>query len=669
MSKPHPRLNIDFETASTADLKRTGSYAYSVHPDTRVLCMAWAFDDDPVQIWREGDPFPQAVANHVAYGGRVDAWNASFEFNIWNHALLRQVPALKPLWLTQLHDTMARAANYGLPLSLDQAASAARVRVLKDKEGHSLMLRMCRPRKINPDGSLEWWHEQDPERFDRLCAYCQTDVEAERAIGNALPEMTDAERQVWIMDQNINQRGVTLDLDLVRRLQALAERAARQGNWRMARLTGGAVNSVNAAAALLAYLKDKTAYPHGDLTKASVSARLDDPDCMGHEREVLELRADVAKTSAAKLGAMLGAVPYVGDILDGTLDTGVVRGLLQYYGAFRTGRWAGRLIQPQNMPRGTISGGEILRATQIIKAATDMDQCYDGVELLFGSVMGVVSSLLRACIIPRPGKLLSVADLAQIEARVLPWLAGQLDVLAAFAAGEDIYVKAAAGIYRVPETAVDKAMRQIGKVAILALGYQGGKGAFQAMAQGYGVVVGDAEAEKIKTAWRDANPKIVDFWWRLDAAARTVIQNPKQIVDVDKLRFGMVGTSLVIRLPSGRPLFYRDAQIITDDDGQTSISYMGLNQYTRKWERLRTYGGKLTENVTQAVARDVMAHGMLTAERAGLEVVLTVHDEILAEVHQNTPPDALENAMKSVPSWAAGLPVGADGWIGDRYRK
>jgi DNA polymerase len=665
-------LNIDFETASAADLKRTGAYVYAKHPTTRVLCMGYAFDDGPVQSWRIGQPFPVAVLAHVAQGGTVKAWNAAFEYNIWNETLARQLlaehaaRAVPALSLAQLHDTMASAAYYGLPLSLDMAAKAAHVHVRKDKDGHSLMLRMCRPRKTNPDGTYEWWHETDPAKFDTLVVYCENDVATERAVGNALPlPLPDAERAVWLLDQRINQRGIGVDTNLVARLQELAAMAAQQGNAEMDRLTGGAVKTVTSAAALLAFLKG-IGYPHDDLKKGTVAARLDNPACQGLERQLLELRADVAKTSAAKLGAMLSASDAAQD------GVALVRGMLQYYGAMRTGRWAGRLIQLQNMPRGTLSHAQMDAAVAMILGAGDTATVYAALEALYGSVMGVVSSLLRACLVPVAGTALAVADFAQIEARVLAWLAGQQDILEAFRNGEDVYVRAAAGIFGVPENQVTKDQRQIGKIAVLALGYQGGKGAFQIMAAAYGVDVDDKRADEIKTAWRIASPDIVNFWWAMDAASREVIANPNQIVTVGPIKVGMVGPHMVIVLPSGRALWYRDTRLIAGDTGRMEVSYMGVDQYTRQWTRLRTYGGKLVENITQAVARDVMAAAMLEADKKGHEIVLTVHDELLTAAPANNADNwlkDLEQIMAQPPVWAQGLPTGADGWHGPRYKK
>lgn len=663
-ASPVADLSIDFETASLVDLRRTGARTYAQHPSTRVLCMAYAFDDEDVQVWVTGQPFPPDVLDHVMNMHAVHAWNAAFEYEIWNYTLLRQIgqhASASDLSRTQLHDTMATAAYWGLPLSLDAAAPAAGVRHKKDKEGHRLMMQLCKPRTVNAvTGEVTWWHEDEPDKLDRLVEYCRQDVVVERAIKSAIPSHPDAERQVWLLDHRINDRGVTVDYTFVERLKGVSVRAANRATQDVQRLTGGAVKSINAHKAFLTWLQAH-GYPEDNLRRATVEARLDDPACVGLEREGLGLRLDAARTSAAKLNAMLDACPV-------RRTTGTVHGMLQYYGASRTGRWSGRLIQMQNMPRGSISN--VSAAITLIEGGATDDQ----IEALFGPIMGVVASCLRGCIVAPPGKVLVVPDFSQIEARVLPWLAGQIGTLDAFRRGEDIYVIAAAGIYGIDPKDVTKAQRQIGKVAILALGFGGGKGAFLTMAANYGLTLPEEQAEGIKAAWREANPKIVSFWWDLDRAARQVIQNPTKVVAVGRLRVGMFGAHLIIRLPSGRALVYRDARLVANADrpGTQDISYMGINQYTRKWERLRTYGGKLAENVTQAVARDVMADAMLRADADGHEIVLTVHDEILALAPEGRGQERLDDLigiMRVPPAWAAGLPTDADGWFGQRYRK
>ena len=681
MSKPKV-LSIDFETASTADLKRTGAHTYSEHPDTAVLCMAWAFDSDPVQVWRIGEQFPTTVLDHVQNMGEVRAWNAAFELAIWNNTLLRQIfvsvynRAAFVLSISQVRDTMAQAAYYGLPLSLDMAGHAAGVRHTKDKAGHSLMLRMCRPRGTDPaTGAFTWWHQDDPQKFDELCDYCAQDVEVERAVAATLPDLPPRELRVWQLDQRMNTHGVGVDYDFVDNMKALALHSAANVNAAVAFLTGGIVKTVTSTAALLAFLQ-AVGYPGDNLRKATVAERLDDPACWGLEKDLLELRADGAKTSAAKLDSMLSASV----VRDGV---GRVRGMLQYYGAFRTGRWAGRLIQLQNMPRGELPKTMLALAIEAVAKGAPPEY----IELLFGPGMKVVSSLLRSCIRAPKDKVLISADSMQIEARVLPWLAGEQKVLNVFRSGGDVYVQAAAGIFgrvfapghQFKKEDVPDSERQIGKVSILALGFGGGKGAFQTMAANYGIAVDDDEAEEIKIKWRNDNPKIVQFWWDLDAACRQVLSDPgaKPVVVGDHIKVGMWGPHMVVVLPSRRALFYRDAKLVPSErrQGQTEISYMGMNQYTRKWERIRTYGGKLAENVTQAVARDVMAEAMLELDdhhRDLVQLILTVHDELLGEADKANEAEALAKVteiMAKTPAWAGDLPVGADGWSGDRYKK
>lgn len=656
----HKELSIDFETASLADLRRTGVYPYACHESTLVLCMSYAFDDGAVKSWSLNTAFPADVLDHVRRGGRVNAWNANFEFYIWNNTLIRQCgldPDTDILSISQLHDTMAAGAYWGLPLSLDQAAPAAGLSVVKDKDGHRLMMQMCKPRKYDPEqGILTWWHEDDPAKFARLREYCDNDVATERAIRAAVPNLPEKERAVWMLDQRINHRGVTVDYDLVGRLKELSLDAADRAADDMNHLTGGAVKSINSHGSLLAWLREQ-GYPEDNLRRGTVEKRLEDPDCLGLERAGLELRSDAARTSAAKLNAML----------DAKGPDGNVRGMLQYYGANRTGRWAGRLIQLQNMPRGVISN--IDDAIKLIANGGGLDM----IEALHGPAMGVISSCLRGCIVAPEGKELAVADFSQIEARVLPWLAGQQDVLDVFRKGEDVYVQAAAGIYGVPAAAVDKAQRQIGKVAILALGYGGGKGAFKTMASAYGLEVEDEKAEEIKAAWRQANQETVKFWWALDAAARAVLRDPTAQEQVGPLKLGRWGPHMVIVLPSMRALVYRDVALLANEEGRgDDITYMGINQYTRKWERVRTYGGKLAENVTQAVARDVMADAMLRADERGHEIILTVHDELLTVAdagYEQAKLDDLIAIMRKPPVWARDLPTDADGWAGGRYRK
>lgn len=676
-------LSIDFETASVLDLRKTGVYPYARHPETRVLCMAYAFDEQDPKVWRWHDPFPKDVLEHVQLGRDVRAWNAGFEYQIWNHTLQPQIgfwPALHGLSLLQLHDTMADAAYFGLPLSLDQAAEAAHTGHKKDKEGHALMMRMNKPRSKDKQGNpTAWWHEDDPDKFDRLCEYCAQDVRVERDVKRAIgQDLPPKEREMWLLDQRINARGVALDVPLIERMQTVATEAKAAINDELSAGTGGEVKSVGSNAAMLSHLQAH-GFPHDNLRADTVAGSLTALDEQSKDpavwtwrhaqvRKVLELRAAGSKTSAAKLPAMLACAGLDDKLIQ------CVRGMLQYYGAFRTGRWAGRLIQPQNMPRPALKPDVILRAIHVVMNGADAAT----LELLFGvPAMEIISSLLRSVLVARVGRKLVVFDFSQIEARVLPWLAGEEKKLQIFRTGQDVYKHSASDIFGIPVPDIDGDQRQIGKVGELALGFGGGKGAFQTMAQNYGVTVTDKRAEEIKVAWRAANPKVVQMWWALDAAFKaacadttgTFIQQVGQW-----LRVGRWGAHVVIVLPSGRGLFYRDAKLEAnpDDPSRMDATYMGLNQYTRKWERLRTYGGKIAENVTQATARDCMAHVMLEADKQGIETLLTVHDELITEADNNRAEwqaKELEKLMSEPPAWAPGLPVEGDGWIGDRYRK
>ena len=650
-------LSLDFETASLADLRRVGAHAYARHPSTMVLCLAWAFDNEPVAVWRPGQPFPQRLLDHVAAGGIVRGWNVVFEWLIWNSVMLWSgtTPWLT-LLPTQLQDTMAAAAYWGLPLGLDQAAQAAHVGVVKDAEGHSLMLRMCRPRAIDAFGIAHWWHLEDPAKYARLCLYCGRDVEAERAVGNSLPPLPDAERRYWAMDLEMNARGVPVDTDLVQQLQVLAVETSRRANADLDALTGGAVRTVTNTKALLGWLQQHR-YPFDNLQKGTVALRLDMDECFGEERAALELRGDNAKTSAAKLQTMLRTV----EVHHGVQ---VVRGMLQYYGALRTGRWAGRLIQLQNLPRGTIKG--IDKLVSLIARGLVLDDLEP-----FGSGLDIVSSALRSCITARPGHTLFVADFSQIEARVLAWLARQQDMLRVFKRGDDPYLYAAA------QQRSDN--RQFGKVLVLALGFGMGWAKFQRVALGYGIKLDEGEAARAVRIWRQANDHIVKFWRACDRAIAAAWAGRfiGRVVTVGKLKFAVWHGHLLVGLPSGRSLIYREVDVFHDPDrppGEdfVTITFAGLNQYTRKWERIRTWGAKIGENVTQALARDIMAEAAAEAVFThALPLCLMVHDELIGEAAGDgtVALARLLTLMRTPPAWCPDLPVEAVGWTGARYKK
>lgn len=632
-------LSIDFETASKADLRKTGVRRYAADPSTIVLCMAWAFDDDPVQIWAPGDPPFQRVISHVLKNGTVRGWNVAFEWEVWNYVLRRDHPAFPILPMGSLEDTMARAAYWGLPLSLDKAGEALGTK-LKDKAGHKLMLQMCRPRA---DGT--WWHDADPVKYQQLKDYCRTDVEVEREIASELPPLPDREKQIWMMDRRINSRGVGVDMKLVDEMRVLSQRGKVQLDVAMSTATAGAVKTTSQTTPLLTFLQAH-GYPHDDLKKDTIKSRL--PDASGLERQVLQIRREAARASAAKLTALQNAA-----------HKGRVHGTLQYYGASRTGRFAGRIFQPQNLPRPTIKNVD-----GIIAAVLSGRASYNDIDMLStDGVMGAVASCIRGCLVAPPRKSLISADLSQIEARVVAWLAGQQDILDVFAAGDDVYVHTAAKI--------GSDDRQLGKVCVLGLGFGMGASKFVATAKTYGIVLTEDEATAIVRAWRGANDRIMQFWWDCDDAARLIATGAKR-AHVQNVTFYRHGNAMLIELPSGRHLVYRRIRLEHDDaTDRDSIVFDGVNQFTKQWGPCRSYGGKLVENIVQATARDVMTDAMLEIEQF-TSIVLSVHDEVVAEHDEREADQILQqmlNTMTAQRSWTTGLPIGAAGWVGPRYRK
>lgn len=669
-------LHIDLETRSTVDLRTAGVHAYARHPDTDIWCACTAVDNGPVQVWRPGDPVPDAILEAVqgAIPGRwtLCAHNAQFERVIWETILGPRygwrVPALE-----QWRCTAAMASAMALPRALDGAAGALGLRQRKDKEGAGLMMRMARPRKVHADGRLDWWDV--PERIARLIDYCTQDVLVERALHARLRRLCDTEQRVYRLDQVINDRGVALDLALIDAARDVTDTALARLNARLRAVTGGAVTTITRTADLTRWLNAR-GVDTDSVAKPAVRALLADDTLPADTRAALDIRQEAAKSSTAKLKAMQACV----------CPDGRARGLLLYHGA-GTGRWAGRLVQPQNFPRGTVKD-----VADTIPTVLDRDP--DTLEMLFAPPLDVISSLLRSCLIAAPGHDLIAADFSNIEGRVTAWLAGETWKVQAFrdfdaGTGRDIYLLGAERILALlgrppaaPLTKDSPERQGYGKVPELALGFQGGVGAFQSMAALYNVQVTDEEADQIKIAWREAHPAIVALWRGLEDAAMKAVRRPGVIVRAahGRIAFRVKGGFLWMVLPSGRPLAYAAPTIRAkvmpwvDRHGEPVIkdvvSFMGEDRTTRKWCRQYLYGGLSTENAVQAIARDLLAVAMLALETAGYRVVLTVHDEIVAEVPKGFGDLAtFEDIMCRLPAWATGLPVAAEGWRGQRYRK
>jgi len=633
-------VSIDFETRSAVDLRKTGVYKYAADQSTDIWCMAYKAPwSDDVLVWQPGDAVDPYLEDWIRAGGLLSAWNANFERTIWNEIMVGryQWPDTR---INQWRCTMAQASAMGLPRALGQAAAVLGVEEQKDKTGAALMLRMARPRKVNADGSYTWWNTKD--KIEALVAYCRQDVRTELSVAETLNAMPDAERRLYQLDQRINDRGVALDVDLVHRVKALAGNASIEIDAEIQRLTKGQVKAATNGMDLVAWLNS-----HGIATKSvdkQTVARLLTSDKLHPViRQVLALRQNGAKSSTAKYDAMLHAVNA----------DGRMRGLLVYHGA-ATGRWSGKLVQPQNFPRPQKKQDELDEIIAKLKADKDVSEHGAGTVL--------ASDLLRSMLIADDGHRLMFADYSAIEARVLAWVAGQNDLVETFRKGGDVYKEMASAIYNVDVESVTDGQRQVGKMAILGCGYGMGGKRFAEQCASMGIKVDEDEAKRIVAVYREKNNRIAQYW-------RDVEQD---FVDMVK-QAGRVGT-VGLALPSGRSLTYHNPRIIQRETPwgamRDTAQVDTLNSVTRQWVSQIIWGGLLTENVVQATARDLMATAMMALELKGYNVILSVHDEIISEVPDGFGSlDEMIDIMTQVPAWAQGCPINAEGKQGKRYRK
>jgi DNA polymerase len=795
------KLWLDDETFSPTPITN-GLHRYA--EDVEILIRALALDDGPVIVqdctpgglmWElRGDDL---ISPDLAYVRQVDtalrhsdcevyAHNSQFDRTVERWAGLR-IPLHR--WRIPLHrwrDTMVQALAHSLPGALGDLCEVLKLPTdkAKDKAGKALIQLFCKPvpfkfrkraegekladYKAAREAAEKTWNgratrETHPAEWHQFLLYAGRDIEAMRAAHKIMPTWNyrGAELELWHLDQTINDRGVAIDVELAECAVNAVDEAQALLRERTAEITNGEVESATKRDAMLAHVLAEYGVELPDMQMATLERRIADPDLPEGLRELLRIRLQASTTSTSKYKTLI----------KGTSSDGRLRGLLQFCGAARTGRWAGRLWQPQNLPRPVLKQDEIDAGIDALKAGM--------ANVLYDNVMQLTSSAIRGCIIAPPGKKLVVADLSNIEGRVLAWLAGERWKIKAFGeydagTGHDLYALSYAKSFGVtPESVMEDkkaggSQRQVGKVQELALGYEGGVGAFVTFAAAYnidleklaeigsraipGEVWGRANimyewhqkqgrhpdaalglskkawltCESFKLGWRDAHQNVVQLWRDLDAAVRSAITRPGETFIVGVLRVRRDGAWLRIVLPSGRALCYPSPALVPEkkkrksdecptcegggivqafgwqgdidpqathpevcytckgsgkidlgdldtdvSGGRTVITYMGVNQYSRKWDRLTTYGGKLVENVTQAVARDVMAANMPAIEAEMYEIVLTVHDEIICEApeHEDWNHEHLAALMATVPPWAAGLPLAAAGFEATRYRK
>jgi DNA polymerase len=702
-------LHLDFETKSTVDLKRRGVYVYAEDASTDLWCASLARGDGPVQRWFPGEPCPAMIVEHVLAGGNIVAHNAQFERVIWRKILGPRYGWPEPK-LEQWTCTASMAAAMALPRALGEACYIMAAKHQKDQEGAGLMRKMTKPRAVVnpqdkdysalraeleqrphhpgltllPDGTLVvWWYT--PENVARLAEYCDQDVRAERALEKRLYPLSAFEREVWLSDQRINDRGVRADHSTIDNAKRVVASATERHTQEMLELTNGYAGPKQLKK-ILTWLELKGVVTE-NLTKHNVEFLLGDEELDATVRRVLEIRSETATASVAKLKAFS----------ERSCSDERCRGNFMYSGA-HTRRWTATGVQMQNLMRPT-GKYDLERGLKALVGGVPAFV----IDLVYGPPLAIVGECMRNMIVAAEGHDFIAADLANIEGRINAWGAGEQTKLQAFrefdaGTGPDLYLIAAADIYNRHHSDFTKKSpeRQIGKVAELALGYQGAVGAFQSMAKNYGVNLPDKQVAQIVRAWRAKNPNIVQAWWDLQNAAFEAVNHPGTLVECfgGRCVFRVKGNWLLMRLPDGGTLFYRQPEIVehtrliqvTDDNGDkifdaegkpvmerktsAAVSYWGVNSRTRKWDRLYGYGGLWCENFVQATARNLLAAAILRVEAAGYPVVLHAHDELVAEVPEGWGDlHEFERLLATAPDWIEGCPIAAEGWRGKRYRK
>lgn len=659
-------LSIDLETYSDVNLKKAGLYRYVQSPAFEILLFAYSFDGAPTQVidMAQGEKIPLEVIHALTDPQCLKhAYNAAFEWYCLSKYMGAQLPP------SQWRDTMLHGLYAGYTAGLDATGRALGIPEDKQKltTGKALIRYFCvpcKPTKANGGRTRNYPHH-DLEKWTLFKTYNGQDVVAEMEIERRLSvfPVPDFVQKQWETDLLINARGVAVDMDFCEGALELGETIRAQLTDEAVQLSG--LQNPNSVKQLARWLSAETGDDITTLRKETIKELLG-RDNADHVQRMLEIRQELGKTSTKKYDAIEAAV----------CDDGRVRGLLQFYGANRTGRWAGRLVQVQNLPRTYTEPLEFAR--ELVKGRK-----LDALRTVYGSPNDTLSQLIRTAFVAAPGNVLIDADFSAIEARVISWLADEEWRLEVFRTHGKIYEASASQMFGVPLERIKKgnpeySLRQRGKVAELALGYQGGVLAMRQMDTGKLLAdLPDEEIKDIVDKWRNTNPKIRNLWYSFNDAAIRVIQNGGSLRvrcctfarECDCIR----GTTcMTISLPSGRKLYYVEPSVGENRWGGPSITYMGVND-KNKWGRIETYGGKLVENVVQAIARDCLAQAIEHLEAAGLPVVFHIHDEVVIDTAAFDTNDAMLDKVVKIMStpipWAEGLPLGADGWVGAFFKK
>lgn len=655
----HRVMGVDIETYSSVDLAGAGVYAYTEAPDFDILLIGYKFDDedavhviDTLAVDRDFDEELYEFREALTDPGIIKtAFNANFE----RTCLAKWTGA--PMPPEEWRCTMIKALTLGLPGNLADVGIAMGLpeEKLKDPQGKALIQffsKPCKPTRTNGQRTRNL-PAHDPAKWKLFIEYNRQDVVTEQEILRrlAIYKTPESEQRLWSLDQHMNDNGVKLDIPMVEKIVEYDTQRRQELQEEAQALTG--LRNPNSLAQLKKWLGAQ-GVPMTNVTKDTIAAALQ-TELPENVRRMLEIRTALGKTSVAKYSTMLTAV----------CQDHRLRGILQFYGANRSGRWAGRLVQTHNLAKNTLPDLALAR-----ELAAEGD--FETMGTLFGETAFVFSELIRTAFIPSDGCRFVVSDFSAIEARVLAWIAGEEWVLDAFRAGKDIYCETAAMMYHVPveKHGANSHLRQKGKVAVLACGYQGGVGAMKRMDKGGSIP--EDELQSVVDQWREANPRVVKLWRTCEMAAKTAIQEHRTVRILRGIEFSYINRNLFIKLPSGRKLCYWDTRLKQDDyTGRLSIVYMGVNQETKQWGETETYGGKLVENIVQATARDCLAVAMTRVSALDYKIVMHVHDEMIVDVPSTDTeaPGKITAIMAQPIDWAEGLPLKGDTYETPFYMK